>query len=67
MRLLIWIIFIIGAPFYLLNELTTGKWDGGTTAIVLGLFGLSIAAIAAEYRRGQARRGQEDFWRSQRK
>jgi hypothetical protein len=63
MRPFLWIVIIIGTPFYLLS----GKADPTTALILLGLFALSIGALFVEYRKQQVAKGQRDFWLSQRK
>lgn len=63
MRFFIWIVILIGTPFYLLS----GKADPTTALILLGLCALSIVAIVFQVRKAQVAKAQEDFWLSQRK
>lgn len=71
MRPLLWLVLIVGAPFYLWSLASTGKLDGGTALVVIGLLVLSIAAFVNKYRKdalaGQVKQGQQDFWLAQRR
>jgi hypothetical protein len=67
MRVFLWIVILIGTPFYIVNEARTGVWDSTTTLILLGFCVLSVIALVYQWRKMQAAQAQQDFWRSQRK
>lgn len=67
MRLLIWLILIVGAPFYEWNALMSGFPDPGMAGLIALGFLLSLGALYYDIQRGQAKKAQQEFWLRQRR
>ncbi len=67
MRPWIWIVIIIGAPFYLVSQAEAGTLDITTALVAIGLVVVSLGAMWKMGRDMRVAKAQRDFWLNQKK